>query len=74
MTHFVLGCSMFACLLGAASSAVPSWGIIIRDHYCPLVPHVDSNKNHVKRMCYNRVKVAARQGSCLSSLLACFHC
>jgi hypothetical protein len=38
-------------LSGATSSAVPCWGIIVRDDYCPLVLRVDSNENHVKRMC-----------------------
>ncbi|XP_039802253.1 uncharacterized protein LOC120666465 isoform X2 [Panicum virgatum] len=28
----------FLLLLTSASSAVPPWGIIVRDHYCPLVP------------------------------------
>ena len=46
----------------------------IGDHYYPLVPPVDSNKNRAKRMCYNRIKAAARQGPCLSSLAACFIC
>jgi len=36
------------------------------------VPRIDSNESHAKRMCYNRVKAAARQGPCLSSLLAYF--
>ncbi|KAG2551980.1 hypothetical protein PVAP13_9KG440600 [Panicum virgatum] len=45
----------------AASTVVPSWGIIVRDHYCSLVMRIDSNESHAKRMCYNRVKAAARQ-------------
>ncbi|KAL6840590.1 hypothetical protein ACP4OV_029454 [Aristida adscensionis] len=45
---------------GATVSFGPRRYIVIRDHFCPLVPHLEAANNRARRLQHNRMRTASK--------------